>query len=173
MNTDLVQADQDILAVLNYDDDPLAYGVDLDQLTVSKRALWNRQDAFLRIVARTGSVAEACRKSNTHHASLQYWQDKDSFSFPARLENALQCHAGWIETTITNRIANPEGNRGSDNLLIAAANANTRLPNWSYRSNGTSNDGDSASKGMLAELSSMGKRRAKVTHTETTVEVEG
>jgi len=156
---------------LGSEEDAATYGVDLKSLSPNRLQHWHRQQAFLVEYARSGNLSQAGRDAGIPKRTVDSWRQRNTWSFKERCEISFDNYVGGLEEMVNNRLSNPEGNRGSDVLLMASLNAKAKHLGWS-RGGVESAESESATKDLLAELSDMGKRRARITHTETRTEVE-
>ena len=103
---------------------PEDFGLQYESASIEKRRIWDCQEAFLatfRTCRRVDKSAEAVGLTRSAHDN---WMRADTFGYRARLKSA---HADWreahIEGEIDSRLSDPQGNRGSDVLLMFAAKA--------------------------------------------------
>ena len=103
---------------------PEDFGFQYETASIEKRRVWDCQEAFLatfRTCRRVDKSAEAIGLTRYAHDN---WVRHDTFGYRERLKVA---HADWreahIEGEIDSRIKDPQGNRGSDVLLMFAAKA--------------------------------------------------
>ena len=76
------------------------------------------QDIFLEAYAMCGVIKDAAQAANTHPATITAWKNDDAYGFRSKFEQAKQDFREQLETLAFERIKDPEGNRGSDVLLI-------------------------------------------------------
>lgn len=79
---------------------------------------------FLAAYRETGRIYKAAKQVGMTRWAIIHWKRNDAFNFRDRLEVA---HADYcedkIEGLMDDRLTDPQGNRGSDILLIAKARA--------------------------------------------------
>ena len=93
--------------------------------TVPEKArVWDRQELFLAAFRDKGRLGEAARSIGLTRWAVDKWMQGDVFGFRERVKAA---HADYcedkIEAMIDERLADPQGNRGSDVLLMFKAKA--------------------------------------------------
>jgi hypothetical protein len=86
--------------------------------TTQQRNCWLRQTHFLEAFAKLGRIGEAAEAVGITRWAVDQWQDKDLYSFRKRMEKAHQGYVESLEGMVDNRLNNPQGNRGSDILLM-------------------------------------------------------
>ena len=132
---------------------PEEFGLTPDA-TIEKKRVWDRQEVFLAAYRETGRIATAARQAGMTRWAVIHWQRGDVFDFRNRLEAA---HHDWcedkIEGLIDSRLETPEGNRGSDVLLMFKAKA--EMPE-KYREEVKIVD-TSATKELLDQLRRLGR----------------
>ena len=103
---------------------PEEFGFRYDSATREKRHVWDRQEVFLAGIRESGRVFQAAALTGVTRWAHDKWMQGDVFGYRERYNGA---HADWcgdkIEGMIDDRLADPQGNRGSDILLIAKARA--------------------------------------------------
>ncbi len=90
----------------------------------SKKRVWDRQEVFLAAFAECGKPVVAARNCDISYWTHIHWEKKDIFGYKERLNaaHAVYCQAK-VEGLIDDRLENPQGNRGSDILLMFKAEA--------------------------------------------------
>jgi len=135
---------------------PESYGFFRSVTPREKAAVWDRQEAFLAAYRETGRINKAAEAVGMSRQAPVHWQNGDVFGFRERIKDA---HRDWceakIEGLIDERLANPQGNRGSDILLMFQAKA--EMPE-KYREEVKIIDTGST-KDLLAELRKQGRPR--------------
>ena len=122
----------------------------------SKKRVWDRQEVFLAAFAECGKPVVAARNSGISYWTYIHWERHDVFGFRDRLKVAHDIYCqDKIETMIDDRLEDPQGNRGSDVLLMFKGKA--EMPE-KYRETVTVVD-HSATKEMLDRLRAMGTPR--------------
>jgi hypothetical protein len=101
---------------------PQDYGFPASPSTVNKQC-WVRQEAFLLAYAKLGTILHAAEAVGIHRDTVNKWISADLYSFKKRMDLAHDDYCDWIQGLIRDRIANPQGNRGSDVLVMFAAKA--------------------------------------------------
>jgi hypothetical protein len=96
---------------------PQDYGFPANPSTVNKQC-WVRQEAFLAAYGGLGTILHAARVAGIHRDTVNKWTSADLYSFKKRMEDAHQDYVESVERTMNDRLANPQGNRGSDVLLM-------------------------------------------------------
>jgi hypothetical protein len=96
---------------------PQAHGFP-ESPTTQQRNRWLRQTHFLEAFAKLGRIGEAAEAVGITRWAVDQWQDKDLYSFRKRMEKAHQGYVESLEGMVDNRLNNPQGNRGSDILLM-------------------------------------------------------
>jgi hypothetical protein len=79
---------------------------------------WDHQEAFLKAYGELGTILHAARAVGIHRTTVNLWLSSDLYSFKKRMEYAHQDYREFIEGLIHERLVNPQGNRGSDVLLM-------------------------------------------------------
>ena len=134
---------------------PEEFGIPQFSRPVQKR-VWDRQEAYLAAYAECGRRNKAAATVGLTYWAIRHWDRHDVFSFRERQDVAhlVYCETR-VEGLIDERLANPEGNRGSDILLMFKAKA--EMPE-KYREEVHVVD-TSATKDLLAELRRRGQAR--------------
>lgn len=134
---------------------PEEFGLTPDA-TIEKKRVWDRQEVFLAAYRGTGRIAKSAKQAGMTRWAVIHWQRGDVFDFRNRLEAA---HHEWceekIEGLIDSRLSDPQGNRGSDVLLMFQAKA--EMPG-KYREEVKIID-SGATKELLNQLRAMGQAR--------------
>jgi len=106
------------------DSTPEEFGLEYHSTSIEKRRLWDRQEVFLAAFRETGRIFKAAEATGLTRWAHNHWVSGDVFGYRERLKNA---HADWAESKVESRIDDrldaPEGNRGSDVLLMLQAKA--------------------------------------------------
>jgi hypothetical protein len=79
---------------------------------------WDHQEAFLRAYSELGTILHAAKAVGVHRVTVNTWQTADLYSFRKRMELAHQDYVENVERLMNDRLNNPQGNRGSDILLM-------------------------------------------------------
>jgi hypothetical protein len=135
---------------------PQGYGFPANPSTVNQQC-WDRQEAFLIAYAQLGTILHGAKAAGLHRNTVNHWIATDLYSFKKRMELAHQDYCDHIERMIDERLANPQGNRGSDILLMFKAKA--EMPE-KYREE-VKVLGMEGPKEMLARLKEMADRERK------------
>ena len=80
------------------------------------------QDRFLANYGRLGTITTAALASSVAACLPYQWSRDDVQGFKQRLHDAKEAFADYIESIVLKRIESPEGNRGSDTLVMFALN---------------------------------------------------
>ena len=88
-----------------------------------EKQTWMRQEAFLEQYAKCGKLIRAAEAAGMTIWAVEYWQKQDLYEFNHRLEIAHRRYGETIEVMIDDRLETPQGNRGSDPLLMFKAKA--------------------------------------------------
>lgn len=101
---------------------PEEFGLTPDA-THLKKQIWNRQELFLSAYRRCGKIGKAATMAGMTRWGVIHWQRHDVFEFKSRLDMAHADYCESIEDMIDDRLEAPQGNRGSDPLLMFRAKA--------------------------------------------------
>ena len=85
------------------------------------KAKMDRQAAFLDAYEKCGTVTEACEHIGMSRSAVQRWREDPGFV--EQYQESKVAFADHLESIALTRIKEPQGNRGSDVLLIAMLNA--------------------------------------------------
>ena len=98
-----------------------------DNPDTRQKATWDAQERFLAAFPDpklgVGTVLHTCRATDVGRATVYEWRTGDVFGFAARFDDARQDWRESLERIAMDRITDPQGNRGSDVLLMAMLNA--------------------------------------------------
>ena len=83
-----------------------------------------KQTEFLTVYGRTGQITKASLIAGISRETVRVWERDDTYGFRQHLRDAQVVYQDYLEGLALSRVENPEGNRGSDTLLIALNNAN-------------------------------------------------
>jgi hypothetical protein len=123
--------------------------------TVRQREVWNRQEMFLEAFKECGKAYKAARAVGLTPWCVDKWLQADSYSIKKRMELAHKEYCeNKIEQLMDDRLENPQGNRGSDILLMFKAKA--EMP-AKYREE-TKVIGVEAPLQMLEKLKELGRK---------------
>ena len=136
-----------------------AFGIDETTLDDSEKAILARQTGFLACYAEVGNIYRAAPVSGVGRSTVHQWQHDDVLGFRARFEAAQHTHREYLEDIMFSRILAPEGNRGSDILVIFAVKAA-----WPDKYRDVVVLGDDTAKDVLKALQS---KRTKRTTEDT------
>ena len=92
-------------------------------MTHKEKRTWDRQNLFLETYAETGSIRASQPICRVSRSSVYYWDQGDVFGFSDRFDKSKHEFREKIQDMIWERCKNPEGNRGSDVLLLAMMNS--------------------------------------------------
>jgi hypothetical protein len=76
-------------------------------------------------LGKLGSITKAATFAGVSRETIRLWERDDRSGFRQKLRDAHATYADMLESMALERVQNPEGNRGSDTLLIALNNANS------------------------------------------------
>jgi hypothetical protein len=80
--------------------------------------VWNRQELFLAAYARVGKRSRAAKEAGITIWCVDNWVRTDVYSITKRMQQAHQQYVESLEQLMDERLRNPQGNRGSDVLLM-------------------------------------------------------
>lgn len=92
-------------------------------LELKQRRVVASQDAFLAAFAETGSVRTAAPAAGVLRSLVYYWQAHNLHRFKDRIDVAHHGFRERLQDIAIARIEEPQGNRGSDVLLLGTLNA--------------------------------------------------
>jgi len=92
---------------------------------VLTRSVDQRQADFCEALGKLGSITKAASLAGVSRETIRLWERDDRSGFRQKLRDAQATYADMLESMALERVQNPEGNRGSDTLLIALNNANS------------------------------------------------
>ena len=92
---------------------------------VLTRSVDQRQADFCEALGKLGSITKAASLAGVSRETIRLWERDDRSGFRQKLRDAHATYADMLESMALERVQNPEGNRGSDTLLIALNNANS------------------------------------------------
>jgi len=87
-------------------------------LTPGEELRWASQERVLEAFGKLGTVLHATRAASIDPKTHYNWMDADTLGYRARFGLALEHHADLTEGLMHERLTDPQGNRGSDILLI-------------------------------------------------------
>jgi hypothetical protein len=96
---------------------PQDYGFPANPSVVNQQC-WDRQQVFLTAFGQLGTIRAAARAIGIHRDTVNKWLSADLYSFQKRMEEARQEYREFLEDLTHERLMNPQGNRGSDILLM-------------------------------------------------------
>jgi hypothetical protein len=96
---------------------PQDYGFPENPSVVNQQC-WDRQEAFLKAFGHLGTIRAAARAIGIHRTRVNQWLSADLYSFKKRMDDARQEYREFLEDLTHERLVNPQGNRGSDILLM-------------------------------------------------------
>ena len=83
-----------------------------------------RMAAFCEAYGHHGQVTKAAKEARVGRETVRQWEMADAYGFRQQLRDAQEVYREYLEGLALTRVLHPEGNRGSDTLLIALNNAN-------------------------------------------------
>jgi hypothetical protein len=125
--------------------------------TRANQECWDRQEAFLEAYRHTSRLTHAARAVGVSIYAVDKWLSRDVYSFKKRMDMAHREYCDWVRGVIQERLVNPQGNRGSDILLMFESKA--AMPEL-YREE-VKVVGVDASKQMMDKLREMAARERK------------
>jgi hypothetical protein len=84
---------------------------------------WDHQETFLEAYKLTSRATHAAKAAGVSIQAVDQWLSRDVYSFKKRMELARRVYCDSIRQIIHDRISNPQGNRGSDVLVMFEAKA--------------------------------------------------
>ena len=96
--------------------------IDVSKLPLKQRQRRQKQDLFLTALVSLGRLCDAADTVPMHPQTHYDWLKNDE-TYRPRYEWALVRQKEFVHKLITDRLHNPEGNRGGDILLIFHAKA--------------------------------------------------
>lgn len=94
----------------------------MTEQTVSELKRMANQKRWLQAYATVGNVTKACEIAEVGHTTVYDWLNADE-GFKASYAQSAEIFTDSLEQTMWDRLAEPEGNRGSDILLMFALKA--------------------------------------------------
>ena len=79
---------------------------------------WERQEQYLAAFIRQGAHVRTCQSTGISRHTAIYWEEHNIYGFRERLKLAQQAHTERWESLMDKRLEDPQGNRGSDVLLM-------------------------------------------------------
>ena len=93
------------------------------QIDGRSRPTLDAMDRFLEAYRAVGTPTNACEATGIPYATYRSWLHHDAHQFTKRLDDARTEHGHRLEDVMFARLQNPEGNRGSDPLLMFSLKA--------------------------------------------------
>lgn len=121
-----------------------------------KRQTRARQRVFLAVYAELGTIRAACRQSKIPRRTVREWRDRDLGGFKAQMLEAEHAWRESLEDLARSRVENPQGNRGSDVLLMGMLNAN-HPDKW----RGGKVDSPEVAREVVSELRQLAQQQAR------------
>ncbi len=97
---------------------PEEFGLPYSSATPEKTRVWDRQELFLAQFRECGKIGKAAKSVGLTRWAVDKWQSLDVYGFNGRMKAAHADYCETIEQMIDDRLENPQGNRGSDPLLM-------------------------------------------------------
>jgi len=110
----------------------------------------DRMSVFLGAYAECGTIRKACRVVGVDRKTVYNWLRGDVQGFKELFELANHSYRESLEDMARERLENPQGNRGSDVLLISQLNAT-----WPERYRANTEGRDQSAKEALQEIRDM------------------
>jgi hypothetical protein len=149
-------------------DDGLGKKSYYDSHPLHQRQVWDRQEQFLQAYVKLGKKTLASKASGIPPGTVDYWHANDTQGFTKRIQQAHQEYVENLEQLMDDRLQNPQGNRGSDVLLMFKLKAEAPEK---YREE-VKVVGIEASKQMMDKLREMATRDRQRALQEDAVEGE-
>lgn len=92
-------------------------------LSIEKKRQHEKQEHFLTAFAELGTVSQAAMVAGCSRVTVYAWDKADAQDFKERWEHARHDFRESLEKMIMDRLISPQGNRGSDVLLMFKAKA--------------------------------------------------
>ena len=96
--------------------------IDPDALTRGEQLTWERQEAFLDAFNRCGTLTKAAKAAGINYGTVYRWDEGNKLDFTQRYRYARQEWRDYLESMVMGRLEHPEGNRGSDVLMMGKMN---------------------------------------------------
>jgi hypothetical protein len=90
----------------------------IKNIGIQEKCTLERMDRWEIAFAEKGTVSSACLIAGINRTTIYNWQHADTYGFRSRWENARESYADNLEELMHKRLHDPEGNRGSDVLLM-------------------------------------------------------
>ena len=118
---------------------------------------WNCQQAFLANMGVYGTTQRSAKETDgvVNPESVRRWRNEDVLGFADRFRAAVEAYGEYLENMVHDRLKEPQGNRGSDILLMFRLKG--EMPS-KYREEVKVID-TGVSKDLLKELRAMGQAR--------------
>jgi hypothetical protein len=130
--------------------------------------VWNRQELFLAAYARVGKRSRAAKEAGLSLPCVEKWIGADVYGIRKRMELAHQEYIESLEQLMDDLLENPQGNRGSDVLLMFKLKAEAPQKYWEE----VKVVGIEASKQMMDRLRAMATREREALERGQVVEGE-
>jgi hypothetical protein len=119
---------------------------------------YDRQTVFLDAYAEAGTIRKAAKAAGVDRVTVYWWMKRDVLGFNERFEvHGRHAHREYLEDMVMDRLKDPQGNRGSDILLMAKNNAENPAK---WRPN--QQVADNTAKEIIAKLREMAAPKAEV-----------
>lgn len=141
-----------------------AMTVDLSQLDTTDSRIWTDQEHFLAQYGKCGTIMRAAEATNVSRETVRRWQRANKLGFAERFDLARERFREELEEIAFERLRDPQGNRGSDVLLITMLNAH-----WPEKYRPNAQPEDQAALRLMSMLREGHQHRAKVESTQALV----
>jgi len=130
--------------------------------TVDRRT-WKDQEHFLAQYAKSGTIMRAAEATNVSRETVRRWQRADKLGFADRFDSARERFREELEEIAFARLRDPQGNRGSDVLLITMLNAH-----WPEKYRPNAQPEDQAALRFLSAIREVHQRSVQAEATDPT-----
>ena len=89
-----------------------------DKVGLSEKHQWEKQERFLLAFRECGTVLHAALRADIGRTMVYNWNETDAQGFKERWDHARHAYREKWEALMDERLADPQGNRGSDILLM-------------------------------------------------------
>jgi len=97
--------------------------LDLKTLSNTHKRIYETQEYFLEMYGRCGTILNAAQATGISRPTVYAWDRQDTLGFAARFQLAKEEYRESLEDLAMSRLKDPQGNQGSDLLLMAMLNA--------------------------------------------------
>jgi len=130
--------------------------------TADQRTLED-QEHFLAQYGKCGTIMRAAEATNVSRETVRRWQRADKLGFADRFDSARERFREELEEIAFERLRDPQGNRGSDVLLITMLNAH-----WPEKYRPNAQPEDQSALRLMSMLRDGHQRTVQVESTDQT-----